>query len=133
MSTQIQCGPFRRVPAVPGGGFLRVSVAAAAQSPTPDKWAPGEFSKWRREIYDHVYDRVAYLGPYAKWLMEEVGTIITSDEQAEFEALGSDPARNVFIEKVLGQARREIQGGVLRTSENSDVALGSSRQPWIPV
>lgn len=79
--------------------LLLAARASWAQEPPREKWAPGEFAKVRRQTYDREYDRVAYLGPYAKWMMEEVGSIITREERTAFEALGSDPARDRFIEK----------------------------------
>jgi len=99
-----------------------VAMPAMAQAPAAEKWAPGEFAKVRRQAYDAVYDRVAYLGPYAKWLMEEVGTIITHDEQVEFEGLGSDAARNVFIQRFW--ARRDEK---FKESHYEKLKLANSR------
>lgn len=77
---------------------LFMTAGMPAQS-SGEKWAPGEFAKARRLIYDREYDRVAHLGSYARWLMEEVGTIVTAQETKEFEVLGSDAARNIFIQR----------------------------------
>jgi GWxTD domain-containing protein len=85
--------------AVAACALLLAAQTGRAQEPPPEKWALGEFAKVRRQAYNREYDRVAYLGPYAKWMMEEVGSIIAPDEQVTFEALGSDAARDQFIEK----------------------------------
>jgi GWxTD domain-containing protein len=79
--------------------LLFTGQAARGQEPPREKWAPGEFAKVRRQSYDREYDRVAHLGRYAKWMMEEVGFIISPDEQVTFAALGSDAARDEFIDK----------------------------------
>jgi GWxTD domain-containing protein len=92
--------------------FLELCLGSAmlvsGQPPgSAEQWAPGEFSKSRRENFDRVYDRVAGLGSYAKWVMADVGTIITPEELDEFERLGSDAARNIFIERFW--ARRDAK------------------------
>lgn len=72
---------------------------AAAQEPPPERWLPGEFAKVRRQKYDREYDRIAHLGRYAKWMMEQVGFIVAPEEQATFAALPDDAARDAFIAK----------------------------------
>jgi GWxTD domain-containing protein len=64
-----------------------------------DKWAPSEFAKVRREAYDRDSDRLAYLGPYAKWLLDDVATLIAPEEAARFKQLTSDAERRQFIEQ----------------------------------